>query len=639
MNTSELLAEGFALHFVGWAKEVAAPASSLPILKVAARLLSLALQDGHVCVHCNALQEHFPTLTLDQLRQALFDSKMLTGEGEGQPVLPLVLDRNDRLYLYRYFDYERRLARQLVQRAAPLSCTLAPTPLLLQTLQQQFAHNEVRLEGRADWQKIAAALALRGRLTIISGGPGTGKTSTVVALLACLLQENPALRIALAAPTGKAAARMLEALRKRASDLPIELKQALPQESFTLHRLLGVTSDPGRFRHHAGNPLPVDALIVDEASMLDLALATRLFEAVPPEARLILLGDKDQLAAVDAGAVFAEVSADPALSALCVEQLAELTNLPSERILAPVGQVATPLNDAVVWFSESHRFAKNSGIGRLAADINQGQGVRARAWMAAGEESSVRWLQDDPADSPAKLGLLTLQALLDGYQAYVDVLIAALGEPAHPVGQQDLLRRIFATFDQFRVLCAVREGPRGVHAVNQLLSTHLQRQLEVRKHDIHSEWYPGRPIIVLRNDYVTKLFNGDIGICLPAENNELMIYFPLQEDSIKESAGLSVAHSLERNSFRAVAPLRLPEHDSAFALTVHKSQGSEFDHVLLLLPQENSRILTRELLYTGVTRAAKTVTLAGSEAVFLSACANPTHRHSGLITRMYEEIR
>jgi exodeoxyribonuclease V alpha subunit len=228
------------------------------------------------------------------------------------PLLPLLLDGDGRLYLHRYFAYERRLAEDLRRRARRRP-TVAGDALRGQ-LDELFAANAERLGDRPDWQKLAAALAWRGCLTIISGGPGTGKTTTVVALLACLLGENPGLRIALAAPTGKAAARMLEALRQRAGSLAPELQALLPRESHTLHRLLGVTPEAGRFRHHAGNPLPIDALVVDEASMLDLALACRLCEAVPPAARLILLGDKDQLAAVEAGAVFAEISADPTLS-------------------------------------------------------------------------------------------------------------------------------------------------------------------------------------------------------------------------------------------------------------------------------------------------------------------------------------
>ena len=237
----------------------------------------------------------------------------MVGTPEAPAAHPLILDDDGRLYLHRYFDYERRLARRLMRAFARpdgrhrqgrrrRSSTACSPPT-----RSGWAN-------RPDWQKIATALALERRLTIISGGPGTGKTTTVVNVLACVLAGNPDCRIRLAAPTGKAAARMLEAIRNAAAHLPADLRERLPAESFTVHRLLGVLPGSGEFRHHAGNPLPIDLLVVDEASMLDLALATKLVEAVPPAAHIILLGDKDQLAAVESGAVFSELSADPTLS-------------------------------------------------------------------------------------------------------------------------------------------------------------------------------------------------------------------------------------------------------------------------------------------------------------------------------------
>jgi exodeoxyribonuclease V alpha subunit len=327
------LAEGFARHLQQWAEQAGAPPEAVAVLAAAGRQISLATQNGHVCAQLEDLVECFPDHSAAALAEYLLASRMVAAAG-GPPmltrILPLVLDREGRLYLHRYFAYERRLAVSLRQRAGRQASP--PTDALRQQLDSLFADNAQRLGDRPDWQKLAAALAWRGQLTIISGGPGTGKTTTVVALLACLLTEDPGLRVALAAPTGKAAARLLEALRKRAGDLPPELQALLPRESHTLHRLLGVTPEPGRFRHHADNPLPIDALVVDEASMLDLALACRLCEAVPPDARLILLGDKDQLAAVEAGAVFAEISADPTLTAACVAELSSLTATPAARI-------------------------------------------------------------------------------------------------------------------------------------------------------------------------------------------------------------------------------------------------------------------------------------------------------------------
>ncbi|MCP5249830.1 MAG: exodeoxyribonuclease V subunit alpha [Candidatus Accumulibacter sp.] len=601
------LADGFARHVVHWAQAAGAPADSLAVLAAAARHASLAVQGGHVCAQLDDLAAGWPDCPPGELAACLLASRMVASVGDAQP-LPLLLDADGRIYLYRHFAWERRLAarlRQLAGQPAP-----AASAERSRQLDQLFADNARRLGGAADWQKLAAALALRGRLTIISGGPGTGKTTTVVALLACLLQESPDLRVALAAPTGKAAARMLEALRKRASDLPRDLQGLLPNESYTVHRLLGVTPQAGRFRHHAQNPLAIDALIVDEASMLDLALACRLFDAVPPDARVVLLGDKDQLAAVEAGAVFAEISADPTLSAGCIEQLAALASTPVSRITPPAASVPTPLTDCVVWFSESHRFAATSGIGRLAAAINAGRSQAASQWLASDEDRSVRWL----ADGSDRLAERIRQTIVDGYQPFLDALAARHADPATHCAA------VFAAFDRFRVLCALHDGARGVQAINRMVAEHLLSAVGEpigAASGQRSPWYPGRPVIVLRNDYLLRLFNGDIGVCLADESGEPMVWFPAQD-----------------GSFRPVAPIRLPAHDTAFAMTVHKSQGSEFAAVLLLLPETDSRVLTRELLYTGVTRAAAQLTLVGSAEVLNSACANPTRRHSGLIARL-----
>ena len=249
----------------------------------------------------------------------------MVGTPDAPDTCPLILDADGRIYLHRYFDYERRLARRLMKPSPGRTGTIGIEAQAL--LDALFATNAKRLGDRPDWQKIATAMALLRPLTIISGGPGTGKTTTVVNVLACVLAGNPDCRIRLAAPTGKAAARMQDAIRKAAGHLPAELRDRLPAESFTVHRLLGWLPASGEFRHNADNPLPLDLLVVDEASMLDLALATKLFEAVPTSARIILLGDKDQLAAVESGAVFSELSADPTLSAACVEALSTITGI------------------------------------------------------------------------------------------------------------------------------------------------------------------------------------------------------------------------------------------------------------------------------------------------------------------------
>ena len=608
VSPAEHLAEGFALHVERWARSLSGDdVDSVRAVRQAAFEVSLATSDGHVCLSLTDLAAVLaPPMSIESLRGTLLASA-LVGTPEVPGARPMILDADNRLYLHRYFDYERRLAQRLMRAAGAERA--AVDPATRERLNELFQANASALEGRVDWQKVAAAMALRQRLTVISGGPGTGKTTTVVNLLACLIARDPDCRIALAAPTGKAAARMTEAIRLRAEHLPSAIRDRLPAESFTIHRLLGVTPATGGFVHHAGNLLPIDVLVVDEASMLDLALATRLLEAVPETARIILLGDKDQLAAVESGAVFSELSADPTLSDACRRDLADLCHLPAEQIAPPAPARPSALQDAVVWFTQNFRFAADSGIGHLAADINGARAKEAVAWLRAGEDASVRWL-DDGGMLP---GQAALQHLLDGYEPYLE---AVRRDPADCVA-------ITAAFGSFRVLCAVREGPRGVIAINERVTRRAREKLGplLAAHgiDARSAWYPGRPVMVLRNDYVLKLFNGDIGITLPDASGELMVFFP-------DAA----------SGFRAVAPVRLPVHQTAFAMTVHKSQGSEFDEVLVLLPEQRSRVVTRELLYTAVTRARKRVTLCSGAEVLAAAIESPTRRHSGLLARLRE---
>ena len=580
---------------------------------------------------------------------------------------PLVLDADDRLYLHRYFDLEQRLARRLArcvaQPAPPVddagtsaaADALARAAALLSTL---FAANAaaVGASGDAahllpvDWQQMAAALALRNRLTVISGGPGTGKTTTVANLLACLLTLQPAARIVLAAPTGKAAARLAEALRGRAAHLGADLRARLPVESFTLHRLLGVRpagaagggggggwgdeGGDGGFVHHAGHPLALDVLVVDEASMLDLALATRLLEAVPDSARIILLGDKDQLAAVESGAVFAELSADPSLSPACRAQLGALCGVAPAGIQPAAPVRASALHDSVVWFDRNFRFAADSGIGRLAADTVAGRADAALAWLRHGGDASVRWLDDSgAAPLPA-----TLAAITAGFAPYLAALRQGLAGP----GAVGRLTETFEAFGAFRVLCAVHDGPRGVAAINQAVSRQLQQALHTLPGggaavDSRSPWFAGRPVMVLRNDPGLRLFNGDIGITLPAAAGLGDGSADGLADSAASSA-LMVYFPAANGGFRAVAPVRLPAHQTAFAMTVHKSQGSEFNQVMVLLPARPSRVLTRELLYTAVTRARHQVLLAAGPAVLAAAIGAGTRRHSGLLARLAEAL-
>lgn len=602
ISPQQVLAHGFARRLVRWLTEMSPDSGCGGVLERAAYLASLVTAQGDVYADVSdwSMAE----------RQTLLDSGLVAKPTDIK-VLPLVLDGDGRLYLYRYFDYERRLATYLSRMAGSLD---SPSDAARECLSGLF--NDSGNEGETDWQKVAAGMALLSRLTIISGGPGTGKTTTVVKLLACLLTDHPDARIAMAAPTGKAAARMVEALQGQVARLTstgllsVDMAMCLPATASTLHRLLG-TLPGGGFRHHAGNPLPLDVLIVDEASMLDLAMATRLVEAMPAEARLILLGDKDQLAAVEAGSVFAEIASDPSLSAERVAQLSGLTGTPAAAIRPEEPIHVTPLDNAVVWFTRNYRFHEAPGIGRLAGLINSGQDQAVLASLNAGDSSNIEWIADSSRESLAGLG----ERLLGGYADY----LAAI-----PVGVPDMeqLRLVFAAFNRFRVLCAIRSSPAGVDAANRQLSELFRQRL---RHPLdvnpRSEWFPGRPVMVLRNDYTSRLFNGDIGLVLPHDQGE----------------GLGVCFPGGDTGYRFIPLAWLPEYDTAFAMTVHKSQGSEFERMALILPDVKSRVVTRELLYTAVTRARQHVLVVGGAEILTEGIRTLSQRRSGLLSRLLEE--
>ncbi|WP_137886058.1 exodeoxyribonuclease V subunit alpha [Pseudomonas sp. 2FE] len=562
----------------------------------AAALTCGALGEGDVCLPLRrwAGQWAWPDAGGGLLLPALADwrGQLAACSLVGLPgaFAPLILD-GERLYLARYHAYETQLAEQLLARGGA-SPEIDET-LLAEGLTRLFARNSAQVG--PDWQRLAAAQAVRRNLAVISGGPGTGKTSTVVRLLAALLEQPGGSRLAigLAAPTGKAAARMAEAIRTAKAELPVSdaIKAALPEEARTLHRLLGSRGDSPRVRHNAASPLPLDVLVVDEASMVDLALMAKLVDALPANARLILLGDKDQLSAVEAGAVFAELCEGSGFAAHTAAALQRLTGQ-SVAVQTPRSR----LGDAVVLLTHSHRFAGDSGIGELARRINGGDAAGTLNLLKEGR-ADLAW-QSQPA--PAAL----LDRLEQGYAPYLAA--ARTGDPTES----------FQAFNAFRALTAQREGPWGVAGINEALEARIKRRFGLPSRE---RWYPGRAVMVRQNDYALGLFNGDIGICLAREHG-LRVYF--------ESAGEA------EHSFRPFSPARLPSHDSAFAMTVHKSQGSEFSEVLLALPETPSPLLTRSLLYTGITRAKHRVELWALPARLAEAVSTRAERAAGLAERL-----
>jgi len=637
-----------------------------PLLLLGAALASHQLGRGHVCLDLHAaLSDPDRTLSLppdgalqdrslarpgDLLRglsasdwAAALEHPDLAGSGVGGT--PLV-HTGRRLYLRRFWECEQRIAAAVRQRlgaTAELRAGLDPA-LMRSWLDRLFG--PVR-PGVTDWQRVASALAAGGSFAVITGGPGTGKTTTVVRLLALLqalnLQQALAapLRIRMAAPTGKAAARLNASVAGAVHQLPlpedaigVRIRAAIPTEVSTVHRLLGSRPGTRHFRHHPANPLPLDVLVVDEASMMDLELMTAVFQALPPTARLILLGDRDQLASVEAGAVLSEVCARAGDGHYTAATAGWLEAVSGEAIPGwALDHGGMPLDQHIVMLRQSYRFGEASAIGRFARAVNAGdvEGVHtitadggpladlARIRLHGAEASELeRCVVHGGAEffRPAADG-----AGPSGYADYLRLMAAEdPGDQGNPAAAERWARRVLAAHAGFQLLCAVRQGPWGVEGLNRRVESALRAQGLIGG----GVWYPGRPVMVTANDYGLGLMNGDIGVTLA---------MPVLDAGGRPTRALRVAFPVGDGSGRVrwIQPSRLVQVQTVYAMTVHKAQGSEFDHAALLLPDRESPILTRELLYTAITRARRWFTLLEPRAgVLEQAILRRVVRGSGL---------
>ncbi len=580
-------------------------------LALAAALVSSTTRQGHICLQLQRAAESVPAGCAEGFPDpAAWTEELRKTAVVGRPgdFRPLILDSSGRFYLYRYWQYQEQLAAALKARieSAP---SLPESVDLRKRLERLFPAGEEAV----DWQKVAALAGLWKPFCVISGGPGTGKTTTVAKMLALLIEQDPSrkLRIALAAPTGKAAARLQETLQAAKSRLacPEVVRQAIPEQASTIHRLLGSIPGSPFFRHHRENPLAVDILIVDEASMVDLPLMAKLLQALPAKARLILLGDKDQLSSVEAGAVLGDICETGRQGVFSTEFAAACENvcgfaLESSLVMkTAAGRSA----DCLVELRKSYRFPGQSGIAGLSQAVCNNTAERAVSILHSGGYADLAW-HELPSGKILEQSLL--EEAVAGYRGYLQAVQAL--EDFTENDPTAVLQGIFALFEKFRILCAVREGHRGVGAVNLLVENLLEAEGLLRRNRI---WYRGRPVLITHNDYNLRLFNGDIGIALPVAGSDSdgRVFFP-------GSAG----------RFRAFHPLRLPEHETVYAMTIHKSQGSEFDHVLLILPDRDAPVLTRKLIYTGITRAKKMASLWGSLPILETAVSRCTERVSGL---------
>ena len=530
-----------------------------PIQKQAFESLVMSVSyeqsQGHSCIR---LDDEDRALVL---ASGLAVSHSQAKTGERATTLPLVVEQ-DRLYLHRYWFYEHRLAMQIkamTQLSGACGQKIASHPTAL--FDKYFGIST----GETDWQREAAFMAIKQSFCIITGGPGTGKTTTVVKILALLqeLAEQP-LHIALAAPTGKAAMRLQESIGYNKAGLPCSeiIKAHIPEIVTTLHRLLGAKPPSPYFRHDANKPLVYDLVVVDEASMVDLALMSKLLDALKPGSRLILLGDKDQLASVESGAVLAD------LTLALPKQTVEL--------------------------KKSHRF--DDSIKKLAVAVNLQEDDRA--W----------WILHEGNENIAVLKEDLVEYVAEQQADYLRLIKAGAG-----------FDEIYRVFKRFQVLCANRLGKNSVADINHQVEQKLFGQQII---NLSGLWYSGRPVMVTQNNAALHLYNGDIGLCMPDKDQggKLMVFFQRADGSVKK-----------------YLPTRVPHCETVFAMTIHKSQGSEFEEVLIVLPEAINPVLTKELLYTAITRARKIVRLVAGEAVFAATVRQKVERITGLVDKFQSE--
>ena len=575
---------------------------------LAACLTSMGYRNGDVCLNMDAYAgqtvfdgqvEGAEAVTAPEANSWKTALKASDAVGRPGDFTPLILDDVNRLYFHKLWTYEKDLAAQILARAAQQYRNVDEA-LLKSGLNRLFKNGQD--DENTDWQQVGAVAAIYNRLTVISGGPGTGKTTTVARILALIMeqavQRNEQPAIALAAPTGKAATRLEESIANARLSLNInyEIKTAMPAQAVTIDQLLGARRHSSAFRYNSENPLPYNVVIVDEASMIDQALMSKLMGALLEKAQIILLGDKDQLASVEAGSVLGDICGHNFKNSISSAMMDRLTQLGVGMDNNCVRDDSATLTDNIILLNKSYRFEQSSGIGTLSQSIN------------AGDAARVLDILNDKKFPDASL------REVENFSEFEAVLTEKNASRFRAVLEAKTPQQKFECYTRFCLLAAHRTGPWGVDYINQRIERSLQKRGLIPS---HQQWYPGKPVIINRNDYTLGLSNGDLGICMRSDDGNLKIFFRVDE------------------MFMDVWPSRLPDHSPAYSLTVHKSQGSEFDDIMLVLPDSVSKVLSRELVYTAVTRARATVEIIGKPTVLAGAINRTVARNSGLKERLW----
>jgi len=619
------------IHFANFIADLSK--DNNPEIFLGAALVSSATGNGDICLDLGSISEKQTVTEKDGEMSVLFPKldvwleKLRKNPVVGNPgeFCPLILDKNNRLYLYRYWEYEKILSESIKRRVKEDVKDIDAT-LLKESLKRLFPEKS---KNDINWQKVASLTAAIKRFSVISGGPGTGKTYTVAKILAILLEQTGCdkLRIFLCAPTGKAAAKLSESIKKAKEELNCSdaIKQSIPVETYTIHRMLMTIPGSPYFRYNSENPLPADVVIVDEASMVDLALMSKLISSIPMTTRLILIGDRDQLASVEAGSILGDICDTSGIQMFSREYAKTIEEIAGEKPGEKAGEKpgkkidtsikahekGQGLYDCIVVLKKSLRFTDKSKILKLSQAVNKGDwkeilsilknnvGLKNNIGLKNNEGRGIKW--EELKASKDSYSIIA-KRIIDGYSDYL------ITQDPYTALEQ---------FNRFKLLCALKVGPYGAYNLNRLAEEVLKKEKLIRT-DMPNEypWYRGRPVLITKNDYNLGLFNGDMGITMPDPKeggSELYVFFPEASGEVKR-----------------YSPYRIQEHETAYAMTVHKSQGSEFDHVCLVFPEKDYPVLTRELVYTGITRARKSVLIWGSEHVLKAAVSRRIKRASGL---------
>ncbi len=597
------------IHFAGLMQKISGNDERLFL---AAALSSSQAGRGHVCFDIEtSARPQLADISYPEINEWVDFLKTCEVIGTPGEFKPLILEDGKRLYLYRYWEYQKIIADYILKQASKENiCSNSEIKVLKDGMARLFPAFDTDTENNyIDWQKIAACISVIKGFSVISGGPGTGKTTTITKVLALFAEQWAAsrkderIRIFLTAPTGKAAARLKTSISETKDFLNCSnnIKNMIPDEASTIHRLLGPIKNTPYFRYNEKRKLSADIIVVDESSMVDLALMSKLVQAVPEDARMIIIGDQDQLASVAAGAVLGDICNTGETiyysKGFC-SILYEISGIKIGRVASD--NIKANLSDCITVLKKSYRFDDYSGIKSISKAVNYGDDASFFNSLKANQYKDIS------------------VASFENHEKPEEVLSTYIEAHLKPVFKAEDIKNKLLLFDRSRILCAVRKGPVGVEKLNILIEVILRNKGIITTDNV---WYPGRPVMITRNDYQTGLFNGDIGITVRSEREEGL---------------LEVCFMDHEGEIRRVRQYSIPECETVYAMTVHKSQGSEFDNVLFVMPDKDVPVLTRELIYTGITRARRFVEIKGDKAIIRQGIRRRTERVTGLRHALWE---